>query len=221
LTTEPGTVVEVGTTKVTADAAGHVDADVDLPSLKTQPLKVLCGQSDTSLGASTLTLTFADKTKITAPIAILPKLTSAGIGAWAQAAEKGPLLFPWEKGAANKGHGGIYAMAAGCFSDSDAKLGDLSVIVIAQGFSRDDTCEYALADSNNKDRGSATGKLTLHDDHATAWDRASGKSVATRTFKAEHHCNPDFKVERDRKIPDQDAYASPTAIEQWASSLAR
>ena len=221
MTTEPGTVVEVGSTKLTADASGKVDAAVDLPSMKTQPLKTLCSLSDTSLGASTLTLTFADKTTVTTPIAITSKLTSASLGAWAQAAEKGPLLFPWEKGAANKGSGAIYAMSVACFTTSTGKLDDLSVIVLAKDVTRDDTCKYALSDSNDKDRGTATGNLTLHDDDATAYDRASGKSLGKRTFKAEHHCRSDFTVKRDEKIPDQDAFANPVPIEQWGASLAR
>lgn len=83
---------------------------------------------------------------------------------------------------------------------------------------RVDKCEYELSESGQS-RGSASGKLTMNDAAATAYDRLTGKKLGERVFAAAKACDAHFKIQENGSIPDQSTYASSEAIAKWGATL--
>lgn len=227
----PATTVQVGSAKVVANAAGDLDAPVNL-GLRTQPkdilLSKLCSSTASSFGATDLTITFPDGAKAASPV----DLTTDRV--WSELAPRfaagGPALFPWEKpGAtsASKRRAAIVYAPSRCVAGgaADATLGDVGVFVVSTpaARTRSDTCVYQLnLKATGASRGVATAKLTLHDEEATAYERVTGRKLGTRPFQAAHYCTSNVSLSSaSESIPDQDAYVDDKAVAAWAATLAR
>lgn len=227
----PATTVQVGSAKLVANAAGDVDAPVNL-GLRTQPkdilLSKLCTSTGTSFGATDLTLTFPDGVKAVSPV----DLTTDRV--WSELAPRfaagGPALFPWEKPGsipASKRRAAILYESSRCVAGgaADATLGDVSVFVVSTPAARTraDVCVYQLnLKATGASRGVATAKLTLHDEQATAYERVSGRKLGARAFQAAHYCTSNVSLSSaSENIPDQDAYVDDKAVVAWAATLAR
>ena len=225
--TVAGTLVEMGNVKATADAQGKVEAALDVPlspPLKDMPIRTACAAGKTPLGTATLTLTFPDKAKVSTPVPITASMLQSGFAPVLSNVTKGPVLMPWEKGTVQRStkRAAVQASTFSCFADSasDAKVSDIAVIAVSKDVTRTDKCEYNLGDAKTlKNKGTGSAVLHLHDEDVTAYDRATGKVLGSKLFKAEKKCDPNFTIKADEAIPAQDNYAYPTPIVQWAATL--
>ncbi len=225
--TQAGTVVEIANVKATADASGKVEAPLDVPlspPLKDMPIRTACAAGKTPVGTTTLSLTFPDKSKISTPVTITASLLQTGLAPVLNNVTKGPVLMPWEKGTVQRGakRAAVETSIVSCFADSasDAKVGDIAVIAVGKTTVRTDKCEYNLGDAKTgQNKGTGSAVLRLHDEDVTAYDRATGRVLGTKSFKAEKKCDPNFRIKANEAIPDQDSYAYPTPIVQWAAGL--
>lgn len=227
----PATAVQVGSTKLVANAAGDVDAPLTFGP-RAQPkdllLSKLCTSTSSSFGSTDLTVTFPDGAKSASPIDLTTERVWAELGP--RFAAGGAALFPWEKpGAAPASrrraailYAKSHCVAAGA---ADATLGDVGVFVVSTpaARTRSDTCVYQLnLKSTGASRGVATAKLTLHDEQATAYERVSGRKLGTRAFQAAHYCTSNVSLSSaSESIPDQDAYVDDKAIVAWGATFAR
>ncbi|HMR05595.1 MAG TPA: hypothetical protein PKA88_07445 [Polyangiaceae bacterium] len=231
LEVESGTTATLGSETFKAED-GDIDSPVTIattPPLKELPLSTLCAKEAQSLGATTLTLTFPDAVKVSTEI----KLDSEGVaGALKTALEgvdKAPVLFPWEAGAKpdipKKRRAALYLGTAICAAagPTDATLSDVMVVALATTQTREDTCTYQLSEkTSGAARGTSTGKLTLHDAVASAYNRLTGAKLATRTFQATKACREDLDLSSVTEvIPDQSVFVSETTIAAWAGTVAK
>ncbi len=198
------------------------------PPLKELPLATLCAKEPQSLGSTTLALTFPDKVKVTGTVELNSERVANPLKTALEAAESGPILFPWE----SAGHAAVpaarraalYLAAAACASagPSSATLADVAVVAISKSQTREDTCAYQLTEkSSGSSRGTSTGKLTLYDETATAYNRITGAKLGTRLFKAAKYCRSDIDLSGTTTIPDQTAFVTASTVAQWARSLAK
>jgi len=228
LEVETGTSVELGSETFTVKD-GKLDTPVHVatqPPLAELPVASLCATETKPLGSTTLTLTFPDKVKVSATVDLDTDRVLKPVIEALRAIEKGGVLFPWETGKANapKKRGvAVYLsrVLCGTSGPSDATLADVSVVAVSTGQTREDTCAYQLTEQGSgTSRGTSTGKLTLYDENATAFNRGTGARLGTRLFKATKHCRSDMDL-TSTTIPDQGSFVDRAAVAKWAGSLAR
>ena len=234
LTAAAGTKVDVGSEHFTVPAGGQLTTSTNVtttPAMKDVPLAKLCtGTTGTAvpLGSTKMTLTFADGASASTDVAMTTHMANMSLGpVLSDAVKKGPVAFPWEKPGTppnRSKHTAIYVTVSGCEGAggaADAKLGDVTVIAVSDTKPRTDTCTYALNEkTSGKSRGTSTGKITLNDEEATAFDRFTGKKLGTKLFAAPKTCDPDLKLDSAADtIKEQTSYASTTAIAAWAATL--
>jgi hypothetical protein len=228
LEVETGTSVELGSETFTVKD-GKLDTTVHVatqPPLAELPVESLCAKETKPLGSTTLTLTFPDKVKVSTSIELDTDQVLKPVKEALAAIDKGPVLFPWESGKASapKKRGvAVYMSRVLCSTSgpTDATLADVSVVAVSTGQTREDTCAYQLTEQGSgTSRGTATGKLTIYDENATAYNRGSGAKLGTRLFKATKHCRADMDL-TSTTIPDQGNFVSAPAVAKWAGSLAR
>jgi hypothetical protein len=214
-----GTIVEVGSDKLTVGASGNIDSPVNItPAVKDQLLSKLCTDKVT-FGSSTLSLTFPDKKKATTKFDLTTEHATPRIIKMLEGVSKGPVLFPWEKGAAVRGKGGaLYLPGSGCVPGgaTDATLADVRVVVLSElRPPRTGECSYT-SDSGSK----GTAKLLMHDKLVTVYDRGTGRKLGTKLFEAPKFCDPNVTAKRG-DLPDQDEFPSQPAIVTFGATFAR
>ncbi len=227
----PATTAQLGSVKLVANAAGDIDAPVNL-GLRTPPkdllLSKLCASTSTSFGSTDLTLTFPDGAKASSPVELTTERVWNEISA--RFSTGGAALFPWEKPGASpvsKRRAAILYAPSRCVAGgaADATLGDVGVFVTTTPAARTraDTCVYQLnLKASGASRGVATAKLTLHDEQATAYERVSGRKLGTRAFQAAHYCTSNVSLSSaNESMPDQDAYVDDKVVVAWAATLGR
>lgn len=229
LEVESGTSVELGSETFTVKD-GKLDTPVKLatqPPLEQLPLSTLCAKEPKSLGSTTLTLTFPDQVKVSVPVELDSERVTKSLKEALEAAEKGPVAFPWEAAGKSRApkqrRAAFYVATTGCaFSGpSDATLAELSVVALSKLETREDTCAYQLTEkSSGSSRGTSSGKLTLYDENVTAYDRVTGAKLGSRLFKATKQCREDMDL-TGTSIPDQSSFVSDDAVARWAGSLAK
>jgi hypothetical protein len=221
LTAPAGTLVEVGSAKLTVGADGRLDAPVDLaPALKDQPLSKVFASEAVTFGSSTLTLTFPDKVKTSAKFDLTTERAREALLSLFKNAAKGPVLFPWEKGAGARGKQASVYCSGLCFPGgaADATLADVRVIVLSEEKGqRKAPCSYVNRTTGQK----ATANLTMHDQLATAYERTTGKKLGTKVFDAPNRCDWEVKGKSGTGLSDQDSHPDPAPIAQWGATLAK
>jgi len=231
-----GTLVEIGSDKLTVPASGVLDAPVGVgltPPIDKQPIDKVCiglvggATPDAVLGTTTLTLTFPDKVKVVTKIELTSVLVQRNLAAALKNVAKGAVLFPWEKagGAARGKKAAIFVEDDQCYDagQAGATIGDLDEVALADERTRVSDCTYELSgERDNKDYGTASGKISLYDSHATAYDRITGKRLAEKVFLAPKNCTKNIRLGTvGTKIADQAAYANEDQIAAWAVTLAK
>lgn len=215
-----GSIFEVGSTKLTADASGKAQGPIPIaPAVKDLPLSKVCAHDASTLATWPVKVTFPDKTTAATTFQYTTEVPRTKLVSALEGVKKGPVLFPWESGAAAKGKpAAIYLSTASCYAGgaADATMKDVRVVVFGESKStRTDTCAYAFNDGT---KGSA--KITLHDTQATAYDRATGRVVGTKLFEAKKSC--DYEVTtKTKNLSDQDTWADSKPIAAWGATLAR
>ena len=228
-TAAPGTTVDIGNEHFKTDAAGELHTPLALtttPPLKDLQASRLCNHTASPVGKTKLTLTFADGSKGTGDLALTTEMVTSGLAPTLWAIKKGPVLFPWERaGATPRAKRAAFALDLnGCTAfggPADATLADVVVLVVtAPKGQRADTCTYAITDSSGASRGTSTGRITLFDETAIAYDRVSGKKLAERVFQAPKVCDPNIKL-TSASTPIADQSMSPLAatVVAWAATV--
>lgn len=226
LQTPVGTSAELGGQHFSADAKGVIDAPITLtmhPALNAVPLTILCAEKPTSLGSTPLSLTFADKIKVTADVAMTTEQASRGVMDALAPVSKGPVLLPGEKaGSAPIARGQRAALYLGPLTCSfagptGATLPHVAVVAVGVGQTRADTCEYNASNAKTgAATGSKSGKLTLDDENVTAYSRLTGEKLGTRLFHAPKTCAANFTLESGGSIREQYAFVDGAVIAAWA-----
>lgn len=222
------TTLEVGTSKLTADEHGYASGPVTLtlsPGVNELPLTSICSETPSAIGSTSVTVTFPNAVKATGSMALTTEAVAHSLYE-VFANMKQATLFPWEKPGASapkkSRRAVLYPTRSSCFvrGPATAKLSDVHLVVVTKSApERTGTCEYLLVDKESNERtGGASGKLTFHDKLATAYDRFTGKEVATQLIKAEKKCDPKFS-DVGSTIPGQDSYADDKTVIAWAGSL--
>ncbi|MDB4993101.1 MAG: hypothetical protein JWM74_533 [Myxococcaceae bacterium] len=216
-----GTVVEVGTDKLTVGADGNLDRPVNItPAIKDQLLTKLFGRDPVTFGSTTLSLTFPDKAKATTKFDLTTETAGARIDATLKDITKGPVLFPWEKGTAARGKpSALYCFGSYCNAGgaADATLADLRVVVVTEAKpARTSECSYVSASGVN-----ATANLTMHDLLATAYERGTGKKLGSKLFVADKYCSANVTAKSADTLASQSSYPSFTAIAAWGATMAK
>ena len=214
-----GTVVEIGSTSLTADKFGKAAGAVNItPSMKDVSLAKVCAKDKAILGSVPVAVTLPDKTKLTTKFDITSETVSSHLDKAMDVVKKGTAVtFPWEKPGAAKGKTSIHLTASTCrLASGDAKLGDIHVVVFSEDTqTRPGECSYT------SDKGThATAKITMHDEKATAYDRTTGKNLGTKFFEAPKKCDADVYGSAGN-LSAQDVYVSETAIAAWGATLVR
>jgi hypothetical protein len=216
-----GTLVNIGSDKLTVGANGNIDAPVNLtPALKDEPLSKVFAKDVVTFGSSTLTLTFPDKTTTSAKFDLTTEGAPAILAAIFKNVATGPALFPWEKGAGAKGKPvALYSWGRGYVGGAaDATLAELHVIVLADDQQqRKAPCSYINKNTGQK----ASANLTMHDLLATAHERTTGKKLGTKVFTASSLCDWEVTGKSGASLSDQDSYPDPVVVAHWGASLAR
>jgi hypothetical protein len=236
MTAPAGTLVEIGNDKLTVPASGSIEAPLNValtPPLAKQPIDKVCigvvngSTPDAVLGSTTLTLTFPDKVKLSTKVDLTSVLAQRGLAAALKDAAKGAVVFPWEKaGAPVKGKkAAIYVENDQCYDAGQpgATIGDLDVVALAEDQTRVGECAYDLTgEKDNKGHGTASGKITMYDSHASAYDRVTGKKLGTKLFLAPKDCTKDIRLGSvTSTIADQTSYANEDQIAVWALTFAK
>jgi hypothetical protein len=229
--TEPGTVAELGSERFTADASGKIDTVVALatnPPLKDLPLSVLCASDAKSLGSTTLTLTFPDGAKLSANVALDTQRVFRPLQEAFKGLATGKVLFGWETARApdvpKQRRAALFMGLISCTpgGPSDATLADLVVVARAELETREDTCVYHLTDKKTgSSEGTASGKLTLNDANATAYNRLTGATLGSRTFNAPKQCDDSLILGGSKHISPQSSYFSDASVAAWAATLSK
>jgi hypothetical protein len=211
-----GTVVEIGTDKLTVGASGQLDAPFNSsPAAKDQPLAKLF-DNKTIFGSSNLVLTFPDKTKLSTKFDLSADGASTTIGTLVKGAASGPVLFPWEKGPPPKGKAVALYCRGFCTvgGATDATWAELRVVAFSEEKGqRKTTCSYTQRSTGK----AATANLTMHDLTATAYERATGRKLGTKVFEASNVCDSEVSG----SLTAQDSYPFSSVIAQWAAGFAR
>lgn len=216
-----GTLVEIGTDKLTVGASGSVDAAwTSTPAAKDLPLAKLFARTPSTFGSANLTLTFPDKVKVSTRFDLTTDGADTTLLTLFKNVAKGPVVFPWEKGAPPKGKPVAVFCRGLCFlgGATDATLAELRVVALAEDkATRKTTCSYT-----NKSTGkAATANLTMHDQLATAYERATGKVLGTKVFEASNRCDWEVTAKAGAALDNQDSHPDGAAIAQWAATFAR
>jgi hypothetical protein len=220
MTAPAGSTLQVGSTKLTADAQGKLEGPVTFaPAPKDVPLSKLCGES-TTLTTLPVTMTFSDKATSSESLKLTVEDLRTKVLELTEGVKKGPVAFAWEKGGAAKHKVGVIIEHArsSCSAGgaSDAHLEDLRVVVFTEAKgTRADKCKYAFNDGT-----SGTANITMHDQTATAYDRATGKVLGTKAFEAKKSCDYSLTT-KTKHLEDQDAWPDSKAITAWGATLAR
>jgi hypothetical protein len=228
LTTEPGTLLQIGNDKLTAGADGTIKGPLTLaltPSLDKQPLDKIClgltfDQPKRTITSVPVTMTFPDKTvaKTTAEIDV--ELMEKSLSTMLADVSKGPVLFPWEKpGQPAKGkRAAVFVYNNDCYDAgaAGATVGDLDVVAIAENSTRTGECTYTSKSST------ATGKMTMYDLNATVYDRITGRKLATKLFPAPKDCRDTFTAKAGTTIaPESTSFVDKEGVAKWAATFAR
>jgi hypothetical protein len=222
------TTLEVGTSKLTADANGYVSDPITLalsPGVNELSLLSICSETPSPIGSTNVTITFPNGVKATGAMALTTEAIARSLYDVFKNLKQAT-LFAWEKpGAAapkKSRRAVLYPTPSTCYvrGPTTAKLSDVQLVVVTEsGPARTGTCEYTLVEKESQETtGSASGKLTYHDKLATAYDRFTGKEVAKQLIKAEKKCDPKFS-DVGSTIPGQDSYADDKAVIAWAGTL--
>jgi hypothetical protein len=215
----PGTTLQLGTSKVTADATKSAKGPVTLtPAPKDALLSKVCSTTKTTLGTMPATLTFPDKTTATTTFTLDSELVRTKLITMLEGVKKGPVKFAWETTGAARGRAAVIMASSYCnvAGPADATLKDVHVVVFEEDkATRSSTCNYRFDDGTT---GSAN--ITMHDQLVTAYDRTTGKVIATKVFDAKKDCNVEVTT-KNRNFTDQSAYPSFTTVAAWAASIAR
>lgn len=228
ISADPGTVFEIGADKVTVPAGGYVSAPFNLaysPPLEKLPLSKICvglvsgATTSTPLTTTTITATFPDKVKSTAKADFDMASVERDLSQFLKDVTKGPLAFSWEKaGAPARGkRSAVYVDGSHCYDAgaNDAVVGDLDVVAVSESQERIGECTYTSPSSTLK------GKITMHDENATVYDRITGKKLGSKLFAAPKECQSGFYAKPGEKAPDSLSFASKEAISRWAATFAK
>jgi hypothetical protein len=227
---DPKTVVEVGGERFVTDQFGALQGvltKVPLkPAIKDLPLKTLCAEDPTTLGSAPVTLVLPDGTKLSTDYTFTTELAERGLWDSLSKLEKGPVAFPWDKGAAAKGkRAALHLTPSGCTpgGPADATLGDVTVVALTkERRKRDDKCEYRVVEEKSgSSRGTKSGKLTMNDELVKAYERVTGKVLGEKLFEAPHQCTSLEGQNASHTISDQSTYVSEKAVAAWAASFAK
>ena len=91
-----------------------------------------------------------------------------------------------------------------------------SVIAVGDSKTRTGECTYRSATTT------ATGKMTMYDLHATAYDRVTGRKLGDRLFPAPKDCLDSFSAKVGTTIaPGSTSYVDKEAVAKWAATFAR
>jgi len=219
LTVPPWTTLEIGSSKLTADAQGKIQGPVTFsPASKDLSLVKICDDKS-AIGTVPVTMTFADKAKATGSLSMTYDGLRDGLLKTLEGVKKGPVLFGFEKGGAVRGKPGVIVhKSTFCYAGgaSDATLKDLRVVVFTEDKSkREDECNYAFDDGTH-----GTADITMHDQLATAYDRATGRVLGTKMFMATKDCDREV-TSKTKNLKDQAAWPDGKAVAAWAATLAR
>lgn len=227
VTAAAGTKVELGTETFTVDPSGSLTAPAQIAGLtpvKDVTLTKLCGKEASPLGSAPLALTFPDGVRAATDLSLTTETATSGVCSALSPIAQGAVRFPWEKPdlRALKRRAALYVTPSTCAAGgpADATVSEIAVVVVADHKERVDQCEYDLSESGSgKSRGSATGKITLNDLAARAYDRLTGKKLGEKLFAAPKECDPHFKISENGSIPDQTSYVSGEAVARWGATL--
>jgi hypothetical protein len=215
-----GTLVEVGSDKLTVGADGSLDSLFNFtPALKDQLLSKVLAKDSVTFGSSSVSLTFPDKAKTSSKFDLTTEGAAGIFAIMFKDAARGPLLFPWEKGVAPKGKPVAVFCRGLCYlgGAADATLADLRVIVLTEDKQlRKAPCSYVM---NNGQK--ATANLTMHDELATAYERATGKKLGTKVFTAPNQCSWEVTAKVGASLSDQDSHPDGAPIARWGATLAK
>jgi hypothetical protein len=219
ITVPAGSTLQIGSTKLTADAQGKIEGPVAFaPAPKDVALAKLCDANST-LTTLPVSMTFSDKATSSASLNLTMEDLRSKVLELTKGVKKGPVAFPWEKGAAAKHKPGViiqHTSSCSAGGASDAHLEDLRVVVFTEEKgTRADKCKYAFNDGT-----SATANITMHDQAATAYDRATGKVLGTKAFEAKKSCDYSLTT-KTKNLTDQDAWPDSKAVAAWGATLAR
>lgn len=225
-----GAIVEIGGTKTTVPASGSTV--VELPSplivpLEKQPLSTVCvgisygSKPSPVLGSTTVAITLPGTAKATTQIDFDAKLVEKQLSRALDEVENGAVVFPWEKaGAPAKGkRAAVYADGDYCYDAAAAGsvVADLDVVALSKSTTREDTCTYHVTDGTIR-----SGKITMHDEQATAYDRISGRKLGSRTFLAPKDCDKEITIKRTEfSLRDQYGFVNDDGVAKWALMFAR
>ena len=228
ISADPGTVFEIGTDKITVPADGYVSAPFTLtysPPLDKMPLAKICvgsvsgGRASTPLTTTTLAATFPDKVKSSAKVELDMASVESDLAQFLKDVAKGPVAFAWEKsGAPAKGkRTAVYVDGSHCYDAGakDAVVADLDIVAVSESQERIGECTYTSS------TGTLKGKMTMHDENATAYDRITGKKVGSKLFVAPKECRTTFYAKPGDTPPEATSFASKEAIAQWAATFAK
>jgi hypothetical protein len=222
-----GTTVDVGGEKLTVPASGSLASPLALvlsPPIDKQPLEKVCtgsNASSTVLTSTTVTVTLPGKSPMTATAALDFALAEQGLSLALVEVKKGAVVFPWEKpGEAAKGkRAAVYADGAYCYDAGTpgATVADLDIVAVGTVETRDDKCTYVLTNG-----GRAEGALALYDVRATAYDRITGRTLATKLFNAPKNCTESISVRQGASSTSrQTAFVDKDLIGKWAATFAK
>ncbi len=221
LTAPPGTLVEIGGDKLTVGSDGHLDAPwSSSPATKDQTLAKLFARDAVTFGSSNLALTFPDKKKLSTRFELTTDGAAAALTPLLLGVAKGPVLFPWEKSAPAKGKAVALYCRGACYVGGapDGTLADLRVVALSEEKAlRKITCSY----TNRSTGKAATANLTMHDQLATAYERATGRKLGAKSFQASSHCDGEVSAKLGASLGDQHSAPDGATIAQWAASFAR
>jgi len=223
-----GTTIEVEGEKLTVPASGALVSPLKLaisPSIEKQPLDKICAgraPSSTIFTSTTLTLTMPGKPPMTAKADLDLALAQQGLSLALLEVKKGAVVFPWEKpGEAAKGRrAAVYTDGAHCYNagTTGATVADLEVIVVSDVDIREDQCVYILRNGG----GTVTGALTLYDRKASAYDRVTGRTLATKLFNAPKRCVSEITVKGGSTLTSrQTSFVGNDVIVTWAATFAK
>ena len=79
---------------------------------------------------------------------------------------------------------------------------------------------HAITDPSGASRGSSSGRITLYDETAIAYDRVTGKKLAERVFQAPKICDQSIKLtSATTPISDQQMHPLRATVATWAATV--
>jgi hypothetical protein len=225
----PGSTIDVGGETLTVPVSGKLAAPLKLavsPAIQEMSLDKICsGVADpkepTVLASTTITVTLPGRAPMSTAAELDLALAEQGLSLALFDMKKGPVVFPWEKpGQASKGkRAGVYSTGRVCHDAgaTGATVADLDVVALAVPETREDECVYKLTNGET-----ARGALTLYDQKATVYDRATGAVLSTKTFLAPKKCNAAITVRGEStSTTRQTSFVSDSDIATWAATFAK